>query len=90
MWEKYRKLKHVAVMPLAALAWWLLTHGRELTLVRYLGLLIGVLLGVAYLVEEIVWISLKRGRPCGNCGKRVRLQSFSVQSTCPHCGRTFD
>jgi hypothetical protein len=89
-WTKYRQWKPVLVPPLAALALFLLNRNSEVSADEYCGIGISILLGLAYLVEEIVWMAQGRGRPCPSCGQRVHLKAFSVQLSCPHCGKAFE
>ena len=56
----------------------------------FAGIGIVVLLGAAYVGEEIVWMVQNRGRPCGGCGQRIRLRPFSLRIHCPHCGRLLE
>jgi formamidopyrimidine-DNA glycosylase len=55
-----------------------------------MGLGVALVLGAAYLAEEIVWMFRRQGRPCRHCGQKVRMKSFSVLTTCPHCGKPFE
>ena len=50
------------------------------------GVVLAVAMGLAYVIEEIVWNLKSGGRPCSNCGEKSQLKSFSIQNTCPHCG----
>lgn len=84
-WNQYRKWKHLLFWPMAVIAW-LFLHDRELSPMWYAGLALALSLGIAYLVEEIVWMSKPQGRPCGHCGKSVELKSFKLHLNCPHCG----
>lgn len=90
MWTHYRKWKHAFFWPLAILAGIFLKEvdlpDREKSFQFYAGLAIVLSLGVAYLVEEMVWMAQRKGRPCGHCGQRVQMKSFSVRMKCPHCG----
>ena len=84
-WTRYRKWKHLLVAPLVGLGL-LLMRGEPDKSPRWLiGIGISAVLVLAYVIEEIVWITQKRGRPCPNCGERVVLKPFTVQLFCPHC-----
>ncbi|MEI6536824.1 MAG: hypothetical protein WCN98_15865 [Verrucomicrobiaceae bacterium] len=85
MWTQYRKWKHVLFWPAAILAWVFL-HDHELSPLWYAGLAIALSLGIAYLVEEIYWMTKRQGRPCCHCGQNVQMKSFTLQTNCPHCG----
>jgi hypothetical protein len=78
MWAKYRKWKHGLVPPLAALAGSFLQGGGELSPVWFVGIGIAAFLGIAYLAEEVVWITNGQGRPCVHCGRKIPLRSFRV------------
>jgi hypothetical protein len=58
MWTRYRKWKRVVVLPLAALALWLMRGKPDESARCSAGIFIAALLVIAYLVEEIVWIHL--------------------------------
>jgi len=53
----------------------------------YFGIGIALLLGTAYVAEEIVWIARRQGRPCASCGQKIRLKPFSLRINCPYCGK---
>ena len=78
MWAKYRKWKHGLFAPLAALAGSFLQGGSELSPMWCVGISIAAFLGIAYLAEEVVWITKGQGRPCGRCGRKIPLRSFRV------------
>mgnify|MGYP007046929222 CR=1 FL=1 len=80
MWTKYRKWRHLLGVPLLALSYFLLKTYPEISPPWCVGLAIGSLFGGAYVVEELVWTVRGRGRPCGHCGQRIQLKSFSVST----------
>jgi hypothetical protein len=83
---RYRKWKHALVAPLVTLAL-LLMRGEPKESARWFaGIGIAVMLGVAYLSEEVVWIVQNQGRPCAACGQRIHVKPFSLSIRCPHCG----
>ena len=86
MWTRYRKWKHVLVFPLALLALFFMRGQPDDSARWKTGMGIAVLLGIAYLAEEIVWIAQNRGRPCPKCGQRIHLRPFTLRVRCPHCG----
>lgn len=89
MWTHYRIWKPTVFFPLFMLALGLMRDSNK-SATQYLGLGIGIVLVLDYLVEEVVvGIVQNRGRPCPDCGQRVRLRSFGVQLRCPHCGSLF-
>ena len=90
MWTQYRNWKHALILPLVVLAWRLMKGEPQLSLQWFIGLGIAVTLGVAYLAEEIVWMSKRRGRPCRHCGQKVQMKSFRVLTTCPHCNQPLE
>jgi hypothetical protein len=90
MWLQYRMWKHALGLPLVLLALLLMKKAPETSLQWYLGLGIALSLTAAYLIEEIVWISNRQGRPCGQCGQKIPMKSFTVVAQCPHCGLPLD
>ena len=90
MWTQYREWKHGLVLPLVILALLLMRGAPELSPVWFFGLSIAAGLGVAYVAEEIVWMSKRQGRPCGCCDGKVQMKSFRVLTTCPHCAQPLD
>jgi len=88
--KHYRLWKNILCFPLVILALFLMKTAPELSPKWVTGLVMALLLAVAYVVEEIYWMTQRKGRPCGHCGKRVPMKSFSVLSTCPHCERPLE
>ena len=89
-WAKYRQWKRVLVPPLVALALLLLNRNSGASAAGHCGIGINILLGLAYLLEEIVWMAQGRGRPCPDCGQRVHLKAFRVQLSRPHCRKAIE
>lgn len=83
--KHYRLWKNILCFPLVLLALLLMKTAPELSPKWVTGLVMALLLAVAYVVEEIFWMTQRKGRPCGHCGKMVPMKSFTVLSTCPHC-----
>ena len=90
MWKHYRIWKHLLCFPLVILALFLMKAAPEVSPQWVTGLVIALLLAVAYVADEIAWIAKRKGRPCGHCGQNVQMKSFSVLTTCPHCGQPFE
>jgi hypothetical protein len=90
MWTRYRRWKHALVLPLAALALWLIRGEPDASAKWFGGIGIAVLLGAAYVAEEIMWMVQKQGRPCAACGQKIHLRPFSLRIRCPHCGRLLE
>lgn len=88
MWTRYRKLRHVLVFPLVIVGLFLMRGEPEESARWYAGMGIAVLLAIAYLAEETVWIAQNRRRPCGKCGQRIRVRPFSLRFRSPHCGHS--
>jgi hypothetical protein len=86
LWTRYRKWKHAVVPPLVLLALFLMEGAPDDSARWMAGMCIAALLGIAYIAEEIVWITQNRGRPCAKCGQRFHLKPFSLRIRCPHCG----
>lgn len=89
-WTSYRRWKNGLVVALLIAAGLLIRAGAEGSTRWTAGVALVVLLGVAYLAEEIVWMAKRQGRPCGYCGGKVQLQAFRVFGNCPHCGKAFE
>lgn len=87
MWTQYRRWKHVFVWPLVLLGLFLTRGEPEESARWFVGMGIAVLLAIAYLAEEIVWIAQRHRRPCG---KRIQLRPFSVRLRFPLWGRALD
>lgn len=90
MWTRYRKWKSWLVGALMILAYFLIQLEAEGSAMWKAGIIIAALLGIAYLVEEIVWMAKRQRRPCGHCGQKVQMKSFRVLTTCPHCGQALE
>ena len=87
MWIQYRRWKHALAIPLVILAGSFMRGEPEMSPLWCAGLSIAAFLGLAYLAEEIVWMTKRQGRPCGHCGLKFQMQSFRLRTTCPHCGQ---
>jgi hypothetical protein len=85
MWARFRKWKHGVVPLLIVVAVFLIQADGGSSL-WYAGVVVVAILGLAYVIEEIVWNVQGVGRPCVNCGHRQKLRSFVVQDTCRNCG----
>ena len=90
MTKHYRLWKHAVCFPLIILALYLMSIAPELSPQWFTGLVIALLLAVAYVAEEIVWMTKRKGRPCGHCGQMIQMKSFTVIATCPHCGEALE
>ena len=88
MWARYRKWKHALVLPLFAVGWLSLKFSPDGSIPQKIGLACAVLFFGGYLVEEVVWIAQKRGRPCPACGQRLDLKPFRIYSRCPYCKKS--
>jgi hypothetical protein len=88
MWARYRKWKHALVLPLFAVGWLSLKFSPDGSIQQKIGLACAVLFWGGYLVEEVVWIAQKRGRPCPACGQRLDLKPFRIYSRCPYCKKS--
>ena len=90
MWPKYRFWKHILIIPLAVVIWWMFKGLEKTSEFWNGGVIFGALLAVLYLGEEIIWIAKGKGRPCNHCCEKVKMKSFRVISDCPHCGAPID
>jgi len=90
MWSRYRKWKHVAAPALVVLGL-ILMRGQPDESARWsAGICIAVILGLGYIVEEVIWCVQNKGRPCSGCGYYVRMRPFALQLRCPECGRILE
>jgi len=85
-WSRYRQWKHlfVPVALFTAYAW--LRFEPELSGKWKAGLVLAGAMGVLYLAEELVWMARNQGRPCEQCGQKIRPKPFSIGIRCSHCG----
>ena len=86
MWARFRKWKHGVIPMLGGVAYLLLRRTAEGSAAWYAAFGLCGMLGLTYIVEELVWNYEGGGRPCAACGHRVQLKSFRVRNTCPGCG----
>jgi hypothetical protein len=77
-WKAFRTWRMRAIVPI-------------LGTVLLLGAACGLALALAFVIEQVVWMSRGEGQPCVHCGAMVRLRTFHLTtSKCPHCGKPFD
>lgn len=86
MWVRFRKWKHGVTPALIIIAYAMLRFGVEGSAAWYAGLLLGVGMGLFYVIEEVVWNLREAGRPCAMCSHQLPMTSFHVQNICPNCG----
>ena len=86
-WETFRAWKKVALPVVLLAATWMINANPEGSVLWRTGIASIAFLGVAYVVEELVWMSRRKGRPCPHCGQANRMKSFRVQNTCTACGQ---
>jgi ribosomal protein S27AE len=86
MWVRYRKWKHAIGPVLIGVAFVLMKSGVEGSTLWSIGVVLACALGLAYVVEEVVWNIRGEGRPCAKCGERVFMKSFRIRNTCANCG----
>ena len=86
MWDRYRKWKHVVMPSVVVLAGLLLGDPAEISWKSIVGMTFVAVLGLLYLIEEVVWIQKGKGRPCANCGEMVPIKAFRIAFRCPKCG----
>jgi hypothetical protein len=90
MWTQYRIIKHLLGLPILLLAGIALKAAPETSPLWFVGLAIALGGFAVYIAEELYWISIRQGRPCGQCGKKIPMKSFSIHATCPHCAMPLD
>ncbi len=86
MWASFRNWKHEIVPVLISLTYAMMTLNAEGSALWYAGIVLMVGLGLAYVIEEVVWNVTGQGRPCAQCGHRILMKSFRVRNTCSKCG----
>lgn len=87
MWSRLRKWKHTLAPLLLGVAYFLLSHAPEKSLLWFVGLVSAVALALAYVIEEVVRNIQGAGHPCAACGHRIRMRSFRIRNRCPGCGQ---
>jgi cytochrome bd-type quinol oxidase subunit 1 len=87
MWNRYRSLKPVLGLGLAFVALWLMRDKPDASARWLAGIGIAAVLVLAYIIEEIVWMTRNQGRPCLNCSRALRVRPFHLHLRCPHCGK---
>jgi hypothetical protein len=88
MWARYRKWKHALVPLFVAAGYGALKVSADGSLPQEIGLACTGLFFGGYLVEEVVWIAQRRGRPCPTCGQRLDLKPFRIYDCCPYCRKS--
>ncbi len=88
MWNRYRKLKPLTSTLLVCAAMLLMTGHPDASPRWIAGIGIAAVLVLAYVIEEIVWMTRNQGRPCSKCGHSLRVKPFRLHLRCPHCGAT--
>lgn len=86
-WETFRAWRKVAIPVVLLAATWLINANPEGSVLWRTGIASIAFLGVAYVVEELVWMSRRKGRPCPHCGVAQTMKSFRVRSTCTACSQ---
>ncbi len=87
MWERFRTWKPRVVPLLTAVALFMMTQSAEGSASWYAGLVLALALGLAYVIEEVVWNLGRSGRPGTSCGHPVFIRSFRVRNVCPNCNK---
>jgi hypothetical protein len=90
MWTQYRWWKSWVGVGLMILGYSLIQLEPEGSARWKAGIILVASLGIAYVVEEVVWMAKRQGRPCGHCGQKVQMKAFHVLTTCPHCAQTLE
>jgi hypothetical protein len=88
MWDRYRKLKSLAITLLVCAAILLMTGEPDASPRWIVGIGIATVLILAYVIEEILLMARSQGRPCSKCGYAWRMKPFHLHLLCPHCGDT--
>ncbi len=67
----------------------LLMNGNpESSLRWYIGMGIAIVMGIAYVAEELLWMVRNQGRPCTQCGQLLHVKPFRLHLRCSDCGAT--
>lgn len=90
MWLQYRKWKKVLGFPLVMLVLFLMRGEPGASQQWYVGMGIALMLGISYVIVEVVWIAQRRGRPCQECGQKIQMKPFSLSILCPQCGKALE
>jgi hypothetical protein len=89
IFARYRHWKHLWVPPLLVLGLLLMNGEPDDSPRWWIGTGLALVLGLAYVTEEVLWMVRNQGRPCDACGRTFRPKSFRLTVRCPHCGRGF-
>lgn len=84
-WASFRKHKKWLLLPVALAGLFVLWEPDHPACWVALGIVAAVTL--AYIADEIRWNVDGAGRPCPQCGRRVKMRSFQVKALCPYCGQ---
>ena len=88
MWARFRKWKHGLIPLFVIVVLVLMRRFPEGSSAWYAGAGIAAALGLAYVIEEVMWNLKGDGRACPRCGHVLRPRSFKVYTNCPGCGET--
>jgi hypothetical protein len=84
--SQYRRIKPAAGLVMGGVALLLMNGNPDTSARWYFGMGIAIVMIVAYLAEEIVWMVRNQGRPCAKCGKLLHVRAFRLHSRCSECG----
>lgn len=94
-WKAFRTWRMRAIVPILGTVLLLVAIGERHEQLQVpamvFGAACGLALALAFVIEQVVWMSRGEGQPCVHCGAMVRLRTFHLTtSKCPHCGKPFD
>ena len=89
MWQQALKWRATILVLVAPIAVWILRGNLDVPgWMQIVAIIVVGLLGVSYVVFEVVWNLRGTMRPCAHCGHETPMRTFSVHHTCPKCGGT--
>ena len=88
MWLKYRRYKNLLTIGILVASSAVACLSPRDSATQWMAISALGLPGIAYVVEEIVWISRRNGRPCKYCGQAIHFKPFQILENCPQCKNT--
>jgi ribosomal protein S27AE len=86
MWARFRSWKNGLTPVLLVVALAMMEQVAEDSAAWYAGMALAGAMGLAYVIEEVVWNVRGGGRPCARCGHPIVMKSFRVRNACANCG----
>ena len=85
MWLKYRQYKNLLTLGILVVSSVVACLSPRDSATQWMAISAMGLPAIAYVVEEIAWISKRKGRLCKYCDQAIHFKAFQVLAHCPHC-----